>query len=514
MPRIAIAGFQHETNTFGVTQAGFHEFEIADSWPKMLKGDDLISGTAGLNLPITGFIDAALKQPSVELCPILWCAAEPSAHVTDGAYERISSLILDGIRGAVQIDGLYLDLHGAMVTETFDDGEGELLRRLRAVLGENFPIAISLDLHANITPRMVNLATSIALYRTYPHLDMAETGARCLPHLLAQIDGARPAKAFRQVPYLIPLSAQYTGAPPCQSLYAALEDIDSAIGCWADIALGFTASDIHDTGPSIVAFAPTQAEAEVLADDLLSMFLRAEDTFDCRLMTPAEAVRVAIAAEENRPIILADVQDNPGAGATSDTTGLLSALVDEHAKGAILGLIQDPEIAAEAHRHGIGKTIEGMLGGKSGLPDQRPFEGRFIVETLNDGVCEYIGQMYGGGTAILGPSALLRVDVAETDIRVVVTSARSQCLDLGLFTHFGLKPKDAKIICVKSTVHYRADFDPIAATVISVAAPGAFPCELETIPYQNLRNGVRLGPCGRPFVHPGLTNENVSTTVE
>ena len=499
MPRIAIAGFQHETNTFGVTKAGLHEFEIADSWPGLLTGSDVIRGTRGINLPIAGFAAAAQNDPSIDLVPILWCAAEPSAHVTDHAFEQISVMILDGLREAGPIDGLYLDLHGAMVTETYEDGEGELLRRLRGALGDDFPIAISLDLHANITSQMVNRATSIALFRTYPHLDMADTGARCLPHLLSQIKGARPAKAYRQIPYLVPLSAQYTGAEPCQSLYAKLSMADDQEGCSADIALGFTAADIPDAGPSVVAYAPTQERADAIADDLLAAFLDAEDQFDCTLLSPTEGARAAMAIASSRPVIIADVQDNPGAGATSDTTGLLSALVSERAQRAIIGLLHDPAIAAQAHAAGVGAIITGALGGHSGLPDQAPFEGQFRVAALTDGNCAFTGEMYGGSIAVLGPSALLKINDGGADVNVAVTSNRSQCLDLGLLTHFGIDPLDMTIICVKSTVHFRADFEPIAAAILSVAAPGMFPCELKAGAYRRLRQGVRLGPGGEPF---------------
>ena len=164
-----------------------------------------------------------------------------------------------------------------------------------------------------------------------------------------------------------------------------------------------------------------------------------------------------------------------------------------------MGLMHDPEMAALAHANGEGQTIKGALGGKSGLPGQEPFMGRFLVETLSDGNCQFTGQMYGGGTAVLGPSAVLKILAPETDVRVVVTSQRSQCLDIGLFNHFGIDPTRVQIIGVKSTVHFRADFDPIAEAVLNVAAPGAFPCELENIPYRHLRGGVRLGPMGKPF---------------
>ena len=503
MARIAVAGFQHETNTFGVTKAGFADFEMADSWPGMLIGADVIAGTEGINLPIAGFVAAARCDPTIELVPVLWCAAEPSAHVTDDAFERITTMLLDGIRAAAPLDGIYLDLHGAMVTESFDDGEGELLRRLRTVVGPNLPVAVSLDLHANITQAMVEHASTICIFRTYPHLDMAATGARCLPLLMRLIAGALLCKAFRQAPFLIPLHAQDTGAEPCRSLYGLLDQISAAPEVTADIALGFTAADIPDAGPSVIANAPDQVSADNLADRLLAEAVAAEGRFDCAMLTPGEAVRTAMAAAPRPgPVIIADVQDNPGAGATSDTTGLLEALVTEGARGAVIGLMHDPEMAARAHRAGVGMTIEGPLGGRSGLAHQHPFAGRFEVEVLSDGLCPFTGEMYGGATAVLGPCAVLRVVAAGADVRIVVTSRRSQCLDRGLFTHFGIDPGTTRIVCVKSTVHFRADFEPVASKIIVAAAAGAFPCRLTEIPYRRLRHGLRLGPGERPFTGP------------
>lgn len=499
MKRIAIAGFQHETNTFGLTKTGLHEFKIADSWPGMLTGADVLSGTAGINLPIAGFVEAAGRHPDIELIPILWCAAEPSAHVTDEAFESITDTILDGLRKAGPLDGVYLDLHGAMVTESHDDGEGEMLRRVRALLGNDTPVVVSLDLHANITAAMVTHATSIAVFRTYPHLDMAETGGRCLGYLMAHTGGFRPAKAFRQLPFLIPLHTQYTGAAPCRDFYDLVRDQENDAEAWAELALGFTAADIPDAGPSVLAYAPSQAEADRIASEIYDAVLKAETAFECRMLTPEDAVKAALANRSDKPVVIADVQDNPGAGATSDTTGLLTALVASKARGALLGLLHDPGIAAAAHAAGTEAIINGDLGGKSGVPGDKPYTGCFRVAALSDGICAFTGAMYGGGTAMLGPSAVLDVIEKETDIRVVVTSMRSQCLDLGLFTHFGLKPEAAKIIVVKSTVHFRADFEPVAADILVSAAPGVFHCALESIPYRHLRTGIRLGPGGPVF---------------
>ncbi|MEM6422729.1 MAG: MlrC C-terminal domain-containing protein, partial [Pseudomonadota bacterium] len=354
----------------------------------------------------------------------------------------------------------------------------------------------SLDLHANISAAMVAGATQIAIFRTYPHLDMAATGARCLPMLLRQIAGERPAKAPRQVPFLVPLPAQFTGAEPCRGLYAALGGLPA--GVTAEIALGFTAADTLDTGPAILAYAPDEATAERTADRLLGAFCAAEPRFDAGMLDPTEAVRQAMAAPRG-PVVLADVQDNPGAGAPSDSTGLLAALVAAGAEGAVLALMADAEMAAKAHATGPGAIIEGALGGKSGLPGQRSFPGRFRVDALTDGTCVFTGEIYHGATAVLGPTAVLRVEDPRADVRVVVSSRRSQALDRAIFTHAGIDPAACRIVAVKSTVHYRADFDPIAAQTLSVAAPGGFPCELATILYRRLRPGLRLGPCGPAF---------------
>ena len=476
MPRIAIAGFQHETNSLSPVVTELGDFEMADSWPGLLSGTEVISGTRGLNLPIAGFVDAALAD-GADLVPIIWCAAEPAGPVSDAAFDAISARILAGIRAAGPIDGIYLDLHGAMITQSRPDGEGALLAQVRDQVGPEVPIVISLDLHANLSRRTFELADTICIFRTYPHLDMAETGARCWTRFRQLLASGVPMKAFRQADFVVPLHAQFTGAEPARGLYARLADTQSSL---VEMALGFSAGDTPDRVPSIVAYAGTQAEADHLADEALMALKGARDVFDTRLLTPEAAVAEALSFSGQGPVVLADVQDNPGAGASSDTTGLLRALARQRAGDVLMGLMHDPDLAAAAHRSGIGAELRGALGGSSGIPDDQPFEGRFIVDVLTNGACRYTGEMYGGGTATLGPSCVLRLASAGGDIRIVVTSIRNQCLDLAHFTSFGLAPSDAKIVCVKSTVHFRAAFGPIAGKIIPVASPGLFPCEIPT----------------------------------
>ncbi|MEM9144956.1 MAG: M81 family metallopeptidase [Pseudomonadota bacterium] len=489
--RIAIAGFQHETNTFAPGRAGLAEFRMADSWPGLLQGQRVVTDTAGMTLPIAGAIRAAAEAAEdVDILPILWCAAEPSGPVTDEAFNRIVGEILDALCSFDTLDGIYLDLHGAMVTERHLDGEGVLLRQMRREVGPALPIGISLDLHANVTETMVEAATLITIYRSYPHLDMAEAGARCMRRLLRWIAGTRFASAHRQGSFLVPLHAQGTGQAPCQALYQHLEESDDGRGAYAELAMGFTAADIPDCGPSVVAYGRDQSDADSLADSVIHALEAARDVFDTHLLTPSEAVREAQAARGQGPVILADVQDNPGAGGTADTTGVLHALLEQNAEGAVLGVLCDPETAAKAHSVGLGGAFQARLGAKSGLPGEVPVQAMARVESLSDGAIAYSGAMYGGGTAALGPSCLLALGALGTEVRVVVSTTRIQCLDRALFTHFSVDLEAARIVCVKSTVHFRADFEPIASRVLNVAAPGAFACKLSRSDYRRLRPGV------------------------
>lgn len=473
-PCIAIAGFQHETNSFANGQAGLEEFEIADSWPALLRGSAVIDDTRGMNLPIAGFAQAA-QEAGANLRPILWCAAEPSGPVTDEAFETISGRILDGLRAADPLHAIYLDLHGAMITDSHQDGEGALLERIRALVGPDIAIAISLDLHANVSARLVELTDDICIYRTYPHLDMAQTGVRAWHRLERLLTGQRAFRAFRQAPFAVPLHAQHTGVDPARTLYAALPEGETH---HVEMALGFTAGDTPDRVPSVIAHAPSQPEADMLADAALDRLCDAQADFPFALVDAVDAVQAAVTYTARRPVILADVQDNPGAGASSDTTGLLRALIAGQAQNVLMGLFHDPNLAGHAMALGTGDEFEAALGGRSGLSEDRPYEGRFRVEATSTGQIRYTGEMYGGGTGTLGPSCALRVLDTKADIVLVVSSIRNQCLDQAQFTHFGLDPTTAQIIVVKSTAHFRADFEPIASAVIPVTSPGLFRCDV------------------------------------
>ena len=374
---IAVGGFQHETNTFAPHLAPFEAFQRADSWPGLVTGDALFEAMAGLNIPLSGFIDSA-RQAGHRLRPLCWCSAEPSGYVTRDAFERVADMTCAGLDTAQSLDAVYLDLHGAMVTEHYEDGEGELLRRVREIVGTDVPIVISLDLHANVTEEMMDCSDAMTIYRTYPHLDMAVTGARAYDMLAAIKSGPRLHKAMRKIPFLFPLSSQCTDFDPCKSIYQQLATMSLRPGlCNVDFAAGFPPADIAECGAAVVAYGEDKTEAEAAAEGLYQQVLCAEGDFNFELLAPDEAVQRAIRNTTDKPVVLADAQDNPGAGGTSDTTGLLEAMVRNGASQAVIAVIYDPEVADMAHQSGVGSRLETALGAKSGLAGIEPYRAQF-----------------------------------------------------------------------------------------------------------------------------------------
>ncbi len=494
---IAVGGMQHETNTFAPHLAPWEAFERADSWPGLTSGDALFETLDGLNIPLSGFIERA-GQAGCDLRPLCWCSAEPSSYVTRGAFERVAEMMCASLRELDSLDAVYLDLHGAMVTEHHEDGEGELLRRVREVVGADVAIVISLDLHANVTAAMLEYSDAMTIYRTYPHLDMAVTGARAYDVLAQRLAGVSLHKAMRKIPFLFPLTSQCTSFDPCKSIYDGLDGISAARGVSSvDFATGFPPADIAECGAAVVAYGEDESAVEAAAERVYQQVLAAEADFDFELLDPDAAVLRAMTNASNKPVVLADAQDNPGAGGTSDTTGLLAALVRNGARGAVIAVMYDPEVADKAHAAGVGAVLDVAVGGKSGLEGIEPYSAQFAVEALGDGRFTYTGAMNLNSKAQLGNMALLRVVDEGSEVRVVVGSSRSQCLDLAMIRHLGIEPTEQKIVAVKSTVHFRADFDPIAAETLVVIAPGIHPCKLDDLEYRNLRGGVRLGPQGK-----------------
>lgn len=495
--KILIAGFQHETNSFVANPTGFEDFVHGGMFPALIRGSDVFDFD-GVNIAIGGFLSAA-RGRKAQLIPALWAGATPSGAVTAEAFERIAGEICS-LAEQARPDAIYLDLHGAMLCEHVEDGEGELLARLRRIVGPRCPIVASLDLHANVTARMMNAADGLVAYRTYPHIDMAETGDRAAALLFHLLDsGTRLHKAFRRLPFLIPVTAMATEVDPARSIYRALGVLEQSGTCpvWASFAPGFPAADFAECGGSAWAYAADPAHAERVVEQLWEQIVLREPEWRLDLVLPDEAVHLARQAGERdlRPVIIADVQDNPGAGGSSDSTGLLKALLAAGAQDAALGLIVDPAAAAAAHAAGIGADLTLALGGRSGAVGDSPLTGAFRVKHLSDGRCRFDGPMMHGKNADVGPSACLLVNGLD----IAVSSRIDQMLDRALFRMAGVEPEAKRIVVVKSAVHFRADFAPIAGGIILARAPGPVAADPAELPWRRLAPGMRLTPLGPRF---------------
>lgn len=490
MARIAIGGFQHETNTFAPVKADLDAFRFTAAFPRMPRGERLLEEMEPLNVPIGGFIRSA-RDAGHDLCPSVWAMATPSAHVSDEAFEHIAGILLEDFAAAAPLDAVYLCLHGAMVTESHQDGEGELLRRVRELLGPRVPIVASLDLHSNTTDQMLAHADTLVAYRTYPHVDMAATGERAARLLEAMlVSGRRPAKALRRTEFLIPLVWQCTLIEPAARIYAGFEALERDRVHSVSFTPGFPPADIAQCGPAVFAYGQTQADADAACEGLLAQVVDARAQWRGELLAPDEAVRRALEGYRGRPFVLADTQDNPGAGGASDSVGLLESLVRLDAREAVFGLLYDPSAARAAHAAGVGSTLRLAIGASSGQPGHHPFEGEFRVVALSDGEFTGSGPMSKGRAFRLGPSALLSIG----GVSVVVVSGRAQALDQEMFRHLGAEPSRQRILALKSSVHFRAAFQDLAEAVLVVTAPGPNIADHRELHYRNLRPGVALMP--------------------
>lgn len=496
--RILIAGFQHETNTFAPSKAAYANFERGEGFPAMARGADVLA-LRDVNIPAGGFI-AAAERRGWTLLPVIWAGASPSAHVTEDAFERIAGEIVDAVRRG-GYDAIYLDLHGAMVAEHTDDGEGTLLERVRAAVGPGMPVVASLDLHANVTGRMLDAADALVAFRTYPHVDMAETGERAAVLLQRLLDrraqGGRPLhRDARRLPFLIPINGMCTLVEPARAMYARLAALETDGVASLSFAPGFPAADFPECGPVLWGYGDDAEAVESAVRALYDKMLADEAAWQVPFLSPDEAVREAMRLAEgaDKPVVIADTQDNPGAGGDSNTTGLLRALLRNGARDAAIGLLWDPAAVAAAQRAGVGGFVELALGG-SGVPGDTPLLGRYEVVTLSDGVCRYDGPMMNGMLADVGPVACLRID----GVRIVVSGGKAQMLDRNLYRVGGIEPEAMKILVNKSSVHFRADFQDIAHAVLVAKAPGPMQADPADLPWTRLAPGMRMKPMGEVF---------------
>lgn len=497
--RVFVAGFKHETNTFASNRADWAAFERGESFPKPTHGQATLDMISKVDVSATGFARVANKN-GWTLHPSLWCGAVPSSYVTDAAFEKICDAILGDVR-KLDFDAVYLELHGAAATESLDDAEGELLRRVRAAVGPRMPIVASLDLHANVTGAMFEYADALVAFRTYPHIDYVKTGERAA-ELLERIvcNGGRERFAAARLPFLISVSVQSTSTEPARRCYELLEELDARNGTVSSFCMAFPATDFDECGPTLWSHGE-KAQETVAA---LNAHVAEPTQWRLTALDAREAVDHALerARQSTRAIVVADMQDNPGAGGTASTTGLLHALLAAEVGDAFpgrvaLGVLYDPIAAELAHKAGVGQTLRCGLGELLDTPtgpSEPPVEGEYRVRALSDGVTVFKGPKMTGFQTLLGPTACLEI----AGVLIVVSSGRVGTQDRELFRMVGIDPEAMKIVVVKSSHHFRADFEHLvedrARDIVIAHATGLFPADPGLLSWKKLSPQTRTRP--------------------
>jgi microcystin degradation protein MlrC len=486
--RVLIAEFMHETNTFSVQLTSETVFRNAQAHI----GNEVAQAFRGTHTSIGAAFEAADKFGWTAVHPVA-AHANPSGRVTDAAFELYAGLIVDACDG---IDGVLLHLHGAMATESSDDGEGELLSRLRKRLGPAIPIVAVLDLHATLTQLMADSASALISYRTYPHIDMYERTWQAAELLQKAMAGEiTPVCAVARRPILYALDGGRTTSPPFKEMLRRADVIEAAGDALVvSIQAGFSSADVHDIGPSVVVTANDRAKAQAVAEEMMD-YAWEQRHFSSISMTPlAEAMARAKAGEATagglaggKPLVISDYSDNPGGGAYGDATNLLRAVLDAGLSNVGFHAIRDPEAALAAQAAGVGNRVRLKLGGKMDpTMGGAPLDLDAHVVALTDGRFMCYGPMAGGVWRNYGLSALLRVD----DVEIIVITHNGQATDLAQFTSLGVDPTRKSTLIVKSMQHFRAAFQPIAREVVEVDTGALCTRNFKERPYQNVRRPI------------------------
>ncbi len=482
--RILIAMMKHETNTFSPVVADWKRFE---DWGAH-HGKDALEAYEGTAMPMGAYIELA-RSVGAEIVTPVAAEAMPAGLVTKEAYENLVNPILDAVREGV--DAAMLDLHGAMVSEVTPDGEGTLLERIREI-DPDLPIAVTLDLHCNLTEKMVNNCTTLIGYKTYPHVDMYEVGKQIGQALLDSINGAvNPVMSWGNTPVLSQTLCQGTDDEPMATLVRLCRDAERKLGVIAATAFGgFALADIRDAGNSVLVVTDgDQDQADGIRDEILAKAWELRDHFVYQ-HTPLEERVAEAKLLKDGPVILLDHADNCGSGATQDVMTVIKEILRQGLEDVAVGAIWDPAAVQQMQKAGIGNTVTLKLGGKTDMPSideiGEPLEITGTVKVLTDGEWIVRGPMYTGVTVFMGPTAVLDTGNME----IVIVSNHHEPWDQGVFTSVGIQPEHKRYLVLKSRIHYRAGFASIAKATMTLDGKGVTTSDNNLLDYQNVRRPI------------------------
>lgn len=449
----------------------------------MLDGPAAIAARGNSNTELAGVLEVG-RRHGWDITHVISAAAGPGGRVSDDAFDQLNAPLMQAAAEGGW-DGILLMLHGAMVTESYDDGEGEILRRLRAIVGPDMPIAITLDPHANVSAAMCDLAQILVSFTTYPHVDIRATGQRVAELLHRTIIGdIHPQTSRAHRPMLEEANGGRTDIGPMIERHAMARAFEARKGIFAiSINGAFPCADIAEVGPTVLVTAEVGSQgaqdiAEEIADDI---WQRRDEALNSYLNVAEAAAIAAIWKPGSGPLIIADYADNPGSGAYGDGTALLQSMLKAGIEDACFGPLIDAQAAAQLQTQDIGSIQTVTLGGKT-APDfgGGPLEVTGVLTWQGDGLVTGSGPILGGLQRSFGPTAVLSVQ----GIDILIVSIAHQMLDLRQFETFGIDPAARRVVALKSMQHFRAAFEPIAGRII-VCDSGAL-CTLDyaRLPYQ------------------------------
>lgn len=485
---IAAAQISHETNAFSSVRTDLAAFARSG----LTYGEAIRERECATNSAFGGFIDASAELGFV-LVPIVSVWATPSGIVTADAIHSLIDALQTELKAVGNLDGVLLGLHGAMVTEVDDDGDALILEAVRSVVGPKLPIVATLDLHANISQRMVDAATVLVGYDTYPHVDMAERAKEAAALLLRVVkDEVHPVSALIKPPMMPTSQNMVTDRDPMRSLIARAQNMERDRRVLnVTVSGGFPPADVTDTGFSALVTTDADAglarrfahELALEAWSLKDGFLGGVTTFD-----EATAILNERPGGRDRPIVLVDIGDNPWSGSPGDSAEIVRFLLDQRIAGAAVAMVVDPESVAQCTDAGVGASVRLELGGKTDTLHGPPLTVEGRVKAISDGCYVNSGPMMAGLPVDLGPTIVFVC--GQPEIEVLVTSKAETPIDLNVFRSHGIEPTSRRVIGLKGKGHFRAAFEPIAERVMLVEGPGISGADLRRLPFRKIRRPI------------------------
>lgn len=476
--RLITGGIMHETHTFSAEPTPLESFGIQ-------RGGEMFQ-FAGTNHSMGGVLDAC-QSLGIDLAPALLTNCVSTAAPSRETFEIMLDELVERIGAALPADGIVLTLHGAMVAEGYDDAEGEIVRRVREIAGPDLPIAVTLDLHANLGQKMVDAATIVTTYDTYPHIDANDRAQEAVQLIARTIEGEiKPTMALSKPPLLPVPQAMLTSKPPFKTLFdRAFEMERTGEALSVTVAGGFPYADIPDAGAGFLATTDNDPEkAKRLAAELADLAWSLREQMIVVNTPPAEAVAEAIAYPEG-PVMLVDVGDNIGGGTPGDATVLLAELIKQDAQNAVM-VIADPESVQQAIAAGVRNTVKLTAGGKTDRLHGDPVELEGCVKAITDGRWVHEGPENAGVPHDAGPSVLLQVG----GVSLILTTRKSMPGDQQQLKSFGIIPSEQHIIVVKSAVRWRGGYGLIATHAIHVDTPGLGSIDLSRFDFKKIRRPI------------------------